>query len=172
MEDDRKIYTIDEALTALGFGKFQVFVLLYAGMGWVSEAMEMMLLSFVGSAVQSVWGLSSHEESMITSVVFAGMLIGAYSWGIVSDICGRRKGFLVTATITAGAGFLCAFSPNFTLLIILRGLVGVGLGGGPVLSSWFLEFIPAPDRGTWMVMLSAFWTLGTIFEASVAWVLP
>ncbi|KAL6587062.1 Organic cation/carnitine transporter 7 [Orobanche minor] len=77
--------------------------------------------------------------------------------------------FLVTATITAGAGFLCAFSPNFTLLIILHGLVGVGLGGGPVLSSWFLEFIPAPDRGTWMVMLSAFWTLGTVFEASVAW---
>ncbi|KAI3455753.1 hypothetical protein Pfo_012416 [Paulownia fortunei] len=169
MEDDRKTYTVDEALIALGFGNFQVFVLIYAGMGWVSEAMEMMLLSFVGSAVQSVWGLSSHEESLITSIVFAGMLVGAYSWGIVSDICGRRKGFLITATITAGAGFLSAFSPNLTLLIILRGLVGVGLGGGPVLSSWFLEFIPAPERGTWMVVFSAFWTLGTVLEASVAW---
>ncbi|GFP79196.1 organic cation/carnitine transporter 7 [Phtheirospermum japonicum] len=170
MEDDSKTtYTIDEALIALGFGKFQVFVLLYAGMGWVSEAMEMMLLSFVGPAVQSVWDLSSHEESLITSVVFAGMLMGAYSWGMVSDIFGRRKGFLVTAIITAGAGFLSAFSPNLTVLIILRGIVGVGLGGGPVLSSWFLEFIPAPDRGTWMVVFSAFWTLGTVLEASVAW---
>ncbi|KAL7100467.1 hypothetical protein ACP275_09G147000 [Erythranthe tilingii] len=170
MEDERKSsYTVDEALIALGFGKFQVFVLIYAGIGWVSEAMEMMLLSFVGSAVQSAWGLSSHEESLITSIVFAGMLVGAYSWGIVSDIYGRRKGFFITATVTAGAGFLSAFSPNLTSLVILRGLVGVGLGGGPVLSSWFLEFIQAPERGTWMVVFSAFWTLGTILEASIAW---
>ncbi|CAI9786776.1 unnamed protein product [Fraxinus pennsylvanica] len=138
-------------------------------MGSASEAMEMMLLSFVGPAVQSTWDLSSHEESLITSIVFAGMLIGAYSWGIVSDNCGRRKGFLITAMVTAAAGFLSAFAPNFTLLIILRGLVGVGLGGGPVLSSWFLEFIPSPNRGTWMVVISAFWTLGTILEASLAW---
>ncbi|KAL2531242.1 Organic cation/carnitine transporter 7 [Abeliophyllum distichum] len=169
MGDDSTTYTVDEALNTLGFGNFQIFVLIYAGMGWISEAMEMMLLSFVGPAVQSVWGLSSQEESLITSIVFAGMLVGAYSWGIVADNYGRRKGFLITAMVTAAAGFLSAFAPNFTLLIILRGLVGVGLGGGPVLSSWFLEFIPAPNRGTWMVVFSAFWTLGTVLEASLAW---
>lgn len=76
---------------ALGFGNFQILVLVYAGVGWISEAMEMMLLSFVGPAVQAQWNLSAHEESLITSVVFAGMLIGAYSWGIVSDKHGRRQ---------------------------------------------------------------------------------
>ncbi|KAI4387512.1 hypothetical protein MLD38_005340 [Melastoma candidum] len=162
-------YTVDEALISMGFGKFQVLVLCYAGMGWISEAMEVMLLSFVGPAVQSQWGLSAHEESLITSVVFAGMLLGAYSWGIVSDKYGRRKGFFITAVVTAAAGFLSAFAPNYIALIALRWVVGVGLGGGPVLSSWFLEFIPAPSRGTWMVIFSAFWTVGTIFEASVAW---
>ncbi|XVE89235.1 hypothetical protein DITRI_Ditri19aG0134200 [Diplodiscus trichospermus] len=162
-------FTVDEALLAMGFGNFQILVLAYAGMGWVSEAMEMMLLSFIGPAVQSLWGLSSHEESLITSVVFIGMLVGAYSWGVVSDKHGRRKGFLITAVVTAGAGFLSALAPNYVSLIILRCLVGLGLGGGPVLCSWFLEFIPAPSRGTWMVVFQAFWTVGTIFEASLAW---
>eukprot|EP00268_Persea_americana_P061107 TRINITY_DN7680_c0_g1_i6.p1 TRINITY_DN7680_c0_g1~~TRINITY_DN7680_c0_g1_i6.p1 ORF type:complete len:108 (+),score=26.51 TRINITY_DN7680_c0_g1_i6:213-536(+) len=90
MGEGSSTYTVDEALVAMGFGKFQGLVLAYAGMGWVAEAMEMMLLSFVGPAVQSEWGLSSHEESLITSAVFAGMLVGAYSWGIVSDKHGRR----------------------------------------------------------------------------------
>ncbi|GMN48186.1 hypothetical protein TIFTF001_017355 [Ficus carica] len=168
-EDGSKTYTVDEALVAMGFGYFHVLVLSYAGMAWISEAMEMMLLSFVGPALKSAWGISSHQQSLITSVVFAGMLVGAYSWGMVSDKHGRRKGFLMTATVTASAGFLSSLAPNYISLLFFRCLVGVGLGGGPVLSSWFLEFIPAPNRGTWMVIFSAFWTLGTIFEASLAW---
>lgn len=83
-------FTVEEALGEIGFGYFQILVLGYAGMGWVAEAMEMMLLSFVGPALESVWGLSPQQESLITSVVFAGMLVGAYSWGIVSDKHGRR----------------------------------------------------------------------------------
>lgn len=170
VEGSSSSYTVDEALITLGFGKFQILVLIYAGIGWISEAMEMMLLSFVGPAVQSAWNLSSHQESFITSVVFAGMLIGAYSWGIVSDQHGRRKGFLITATVTATAGFFSSLSPNYVSLLVFRSLVGLGLGGGPVLSSWFLEFVPAPNRGTWMVVFSGFWTVGTIFEASLAWI--
>ncbi|MCL7040529.1 hypothetical protein MKW94_003581 [Papaver nudicaule] len=162
-------YTVDDALTKMGFGTFQGLVLAYAGMGQAAEAMEMMLLSFVGPAVQAEWGLSSRQESMITSVVFAGMLVGAYTWGIVSDNYGRRQGFLITAICTFSAGFLSALAPNYGSLIFLRCLVGVGLGGGPVLSSWFLEFIPAANRGTWMVIFSTFWTLGTVLEASLAW---
>lgn len=90
MGDETPKYTVEEAIAAMGFGKFQILVLAYAGMGWISEAMEMMLLSFVGPALQSAWDLSSNEESLITSVVFAGMLVGAYTWGIVSDKHGRR----------------------------------------------------------------------------------
>lgn len=89
-EDGSKTYTVEEALVAMGFGYFHVLVLAYAGMAWISEAMEMMLLSFVGPALKSAWGISSHQQSLITSVVFAGMLVGAYSWGIVSDKHGRR----------------------------------------------------------------------------------
>lgn len=56
----------------------------------MAESMELMLLSFVGPAVQQQWGLSSDQESYISSAVFFGMLVGAYSWGLLADARGRR----------------------------------------------------------------------------------
>ncbi|KAE8687163.1 Organic cation/carnitine transporter 7 [Hibiscus syriacus] len=157
------IYTLDEALESLGFGKFQAFALGYAGLGWFAEVMEIMILSFIGQAVKSEWQLTSTQESLVSTIVFAGMLIGAYTWGIL-------KGFLVISMVTFGAGFLSTFSPNYLSLVVLRGLVGFGLGGTSVFLSWFLEFVPASNRGMWMVVFSTFWTFGSIFEASLAWV--
>ncbi|VAI21570.1 unnamed protein product [Triticum turgidum subsp. durum] len=127
-------YTTDDALTAMGFGKLQGLVLVYAGMGWVAEAMEVMLLSFVGPLIREEWKISAQDESLLSSVVFLGMLIGACGWGYVSDKYGRR------------------------------------LGGSHVYSSWFLEFVPAQNRGFWMIIFSFFWTIGTVLEASLAWI--
>ncbi|KAI3782310.1 hypothetical protein L2E82_12352 [Cichorium intybus] len=170
MTDQRSTYTLDEALLAIGFGKYQGWIIAYAGLGSIAEAMEVMILSFIGPSVRSEWNLSSTQESLITTVVFAGMLIGAYSWGAISDNFGRRKGLLSIAIVTSGASLLSAFSPNYISLVILRCIGGIGLGGGPTYNSWFLEFVPIPSRGRWMVIFATFWTIGTIFEASLAWI--
>ncbi|CAM0875774.1 unnamed protein product [Alopecurus aequalis] len=163
-------YTTDNALAAMGFGKFQAFVLVYAGMGWASESMEVMLLSFVGPLVREEWKISAQDESLLSSVVFVGMLIGSCAWGFVSDKYGRRTALLFSTLFTTGMGFMSALSPNYLCLMVLRFLVGVGLGGAHVFSSWFLEFVPAQNRGTWMIIFTLFWTLGTVMEASLAWV--
>ncbi|KAG2646302.1 organic cation/carnitine transporter 7-like isoform X2 [Panicum virgatum] len=162
-------YTTDEALSRLGFGRFQALLLGFLGTGWVAEAMEVMLLSFVGPSVKEEWGVSGGAEGLITSVAFAGMLLGACVGGLVSDRYGRRAGFLFTAIVSGVPGFLCAFSPNYATLLALRFIVGLGLGGNHVLPTWFLEFVPAENRGSWIAAFTCFWTLGTILEALLAW---
>ena len=82
-----------------------------------------------------------------------------------------RAGFLFTAIVSGVPGFLCAFSPNYATLLALRFVVGLGLGGNHVLPTWFLEFVPAENRGSWIAAFTCFWTLGTILEALLAWVL-
>lgn len=83
-------YTTDEALSRLGFGRFQVLLLGFLGTGFVAEAMEVMLLSFVGPSVKEEWGISGGTEGLITNVVYAGMLLGACVGGLTSDRYGRR----------------------------------------------------------------------------------
>ncbi|KAH6800724.1 Major facilitator superfamily protein [Perilla frutescens var. hirtella] len=132
--------------------------------------MEIMILSFIGAAVGSEWHLSPGEKSMISTVVFAGMLVGSFFWGVTSDNYGRTKGILGLATVAFVAGLLSAFSPNYMSLLVLRCIVGFGLGGMHIVTSWFLKFIPVPNRGIRMIVFSSFWTIGTIFEACLAWV--
>ena len=62
-------YTVDEALVSMGFGKFQAFVLAYSGMAKISEAMEMMLLSFVGQSVHAEWGFL-HRKRVSSQVLY------------------------------------------------------------------------------------------------------
>lgn len=75
MEEQGLVYTVDEALAAVGFGKFQGLVLAYAGLGLFAEATELMLISFVGPEVKSEWGLSTSQESLLSTLVFTGMLV-------------------------------------------------------------------------------------------------
>lgn len=79
---------------------------------------------------------------------------------------------LGSTILTGGAGLFSNFSPNYVSLLILRCFVGVGIGvgGTTVFCPWFLEFAPVSNRGKRMVLLSTFWTVGTIFEAALAWI--
>ena len=46
-------FTVDDALNSAGLGKFQWLLMLYVGMAWFGDAMEMMLLSFLSPEVTS-----------------------------------------------------------------------------------------------------------------------
>ena len=171
--DDGSRWTVTEAIDASGFGRFQLMMLLFTGLAWMGDAMEMMLLSFLGPSVRCEWGVSPTQEGRLTSVVFVGMLFGAPTWGVVADARGRRVAFFATTIITFVAGLASAFSPSFGFLLFARTLVGFGLGGVPTAFALFMEFLPAGNRGKWLVAIEVFWTLGSVVEAGLAWaILP
>ena len=65
--------------------------------------------------VKCLWDITPAQESLITSIVFCGTMIGAYSWGVLGDAKGRRMGFFATAIFTFIFGVLSAASPNYTV---------------------------------------------------------
>ena len=66
------------------------------------------------------WNLDAAKESLITSVVFAGTMLGAYSWGWLADAKGRRVGFFGTAMFTFLFGILSALAPNYQVRLLLH----------------------------------------------------
>lgn len=53
------------------------------------------------------------QESLITSVVFLGTMIGANTWGALSDARGRRVGFQACAMFIFVFGMASAAAPSY-----------------------------------------------------------
>nr|GEY04466.1 organic cation/carnitine transporter 7 [Tanacetum cinerariifolium] len=73
-------YTVNEALMAIGNGKFQINMFLYAVLGSMAEAMELTLLTYIRLAVEADLQLTSSEENLISIVTYVGIILGAWIW--------------------------------------------------------------------------------------------
>jgi putative MFS transporter len=162
--------SLDPLVEQVGYGRFQRRLLWVCGLGWAADAMEVMLVSFALPAMAAEWSLSAAQKGFLATALFVGMLAGALIWGRLSDLIGRKLGFMATIGIDSLFGLLSAFSPNFAVFLVLRMLTGFGVGGTlPVDYAVFAEFLPAKDRGKRLVLLESFWAFGTLAAAGLAW---
>ena len=59
-------------------------------------------------------------------MIFAGMMVGGYSWGSFSDIVGRRSSLITSLTVNVVFGFASSLSPNYVAFLVFRFMSGVG----------------------------------------------
>ena len=166
-------YTVEEAIDHVGFGMFQIIFLSITGLSWLCDAMEMMLLSFIGPSARCEWNLTTTEASSLTSFVFLGMGFGAPSFGMLADRRGRLFALRCSTALTMLAGVGSAMSPTFSGLCFARMVVGFGLGGVPVAYNLCAEYLPTKNRGVYLSSLEFFWSFGSMISAILAWtILP
>ena len=154
----------------LPIGKFHYTLLWVIGLGWMFDAMDTGLISFILTTMADEWQMSAAEKGWVVSITFVGMAIGAVSAGGLADRIGRRTVFAMTLLIYSLATALCAFAPNLTWLLLFRFIVGLGLGGQlPVAVTLVSEYIPAHVRGRFIVLLESFWGLGWLVAALMSY---
>ena len=169
-------YTIDEAIDKMGFGPFQLILFLFCGFIWMADAMELMVLSILSSAVKCQWSLSNAEEALITSVVFIGSLFGSIFWGYISDNFGRKKAIIAMSCLVLLSGVLSALKltpddnriPGYPWLLGCRFFVGFGVAGSPQASTYYIEFLPRRTRAICTICLAGWWAVGSMFGAALA----
>jgi putative MFS transporter len=120
--------SIDEAIERVGYGCFQIRVLVATGLCFAADAMEVLLLSFLAVALQALWNLTSQQTALLTSIVFLGQFLGTLTLGPLGDRIGRRPVFLMSTIIITVFGMATALCNTFGALVIVRMMVGFGVG--------------------------------------------
>ena len=146
--------------------KFHYRLLVLVGIGWLFDAMDTGLVSFILPELGKDWSLEPAQLGWIVSISFVGMALGAVISGWFADRFGRKTVFAGTMAVYSIATGLCAFAPNLSALLFFRFFVGVGLGGQlPVAVSLVSEYAPPKVRGRFIVLLESFWGLGWLAAA-------
>ncbi|KAI4536364.1 hypothetical protein MJG53_014533 [Ovis ammon polii x Ovis aries] len=169
-------FMVEDAVEAIGFGKFQWKLSVLTGLAWASisgdddmaDAMEMMILSILAPQLHCEWRLPSWQVALLTSVVFVGMMSSSTLWGNISDQYGRKTGLKISVLWTLYYGILSAFAPVYSWILVLRGLVGFGIGGVPQSVTLYAEFLPMKARAKCILLIEVFWAIGTVFEVVLA----
>ncbi|WP_424465030.1 MFS transporter [Pseudoclavibacter helvolus] len=166
--------TRNQRLDRLPFSGRHRRLLFGSGIGWALDAMDVSLISFVMAALAVQWNLDSTTLSLIASIGFVGMAIGASLGGLLADKIGRRQVFAATLLIYGLATGASALAASVAALMVLRFVVGLGLGAElPVASTLVSEYAPRKIRGRVVVLLEAFWAVGWIAAALIgAFIIP
>ena len=141
-----------------------------AGLGWMFDAMDVGMLSFIIAALQKEWNLSVQEMGWIGSINSIGMAVGAFVFGLLSDRIGRKHVFIITLLLFSLGSGASAFTNTLSIFLILRFLIGMGLGGElPVASTLVSESVPTEKRGRIVVLLESFWAFGWLLAAVISY---
>lgn len=145
-------------------------LLTIAGLGWMFDALDVGLLSFLMAALKQDWSLTAEQMGWIGSINSIGMAVGAFVFGVMADRTGRKSAFIVTLLLFSVGSGLTALVSTLAALLVLRFIIGMGLGGElPVASTLVSESVESHERGRIVVLLESFWAFGWLAAALIAY---
>jgi EmrB/QacA subfamily drug resistance transporter len=149
---------------------------------------SLMLTMFVSALDQTIvatalptigreFGDVTNLSWVITAYLLASTAV-APVFGTLSDIYGRRATIVTAITLFLTGSVLCAVAPNMAVLIVARGLQGLG-GGGilPIVQTIISDVVTPRERGRYQAYFSAVWVtagiggpvLGGVFAEHLHW---
>lgn len=124
--------------TSGGYSKLSVFLMIiFSGLAIGSDGFNAAIIGNIELIMAVIYpdSLTTAVQSRLSNAFMVGMIIGMLSFGYVSDKLGRKTGAVLTTTIlvlgialSAGASGVTQ-EGMFWMLIIARGIAGVGAGG-------------------------------------------
>ena len=119
---------------------------LIAGAGFMCDAYDLFIMNVVLVVLGCDFSfplceLSAGDKGGLASAVLVGSIAGQLTFGVLADVVGRRRGFILTLSILIVGAVLSSLAQPlgalslFTVLALARFVLGVGVGGEYPLSA-------------------------------------
>lgn len=153
-------------LDRLPLSSFHRRILMLIGIGMFFDGFDVYVAATVLGATLKTDFSTLAENAQFVSVTFMGMMLGSLITGFLGDRYGRRFTYQANLIIFGLASVAAAFAPSMLVLILLRGVMGLGLGAELVVGyAAMTEFVPPQARGKWVGALSVFVVTSLPFSA-------
>src|ERR1700684_679506 len=133
------------------------------------DAFDYFLVVLVYADIAKTFHHSKAEVAFLTTATLLMRPVGALLFGLWADRGGRRLPLRGDVVVYSGGGLCCACAPNFTVLVILRLLYGIGMGGewglGAALA---MEKVPVERRGFFSGLLQEGYAFGDLLATLVS----
>ncbi|MFB6806342.1 MDR family MFS transporter [Streptomyces sp. NPDC056387] len=121
--------------------------------------------TIVGTALPTIvadLGGGDHMSWVVTSYLLAET-VATVLVGKFGDLFGRKLIFQISAIVFITGSFLCGLASNMSLLILWRGVQGVGAGGLMVTSMALIaDVVPLRERGKYQGAIGAVFGVATV----------
>ncbi|HET8941581.1 MAG TPA: MFS transporter [Rudaea sp.] len=139
-------------------------------LGWTLDAFDYFLLVFVIPEIAHDFDVGLTEVSFSLMLTLAMRPIGALLFGRLADRFGRRPILMLDIALFAILEAASALAPSLTVLLVVRALFGVAMGGEwGIGASLALESIPAKARGLVSGILQEGYAVGYLLGAVAYW---
>ncbi|KAL1878281.1 hypothetical protein Daus18300_002199 [Diaporthe australafricana] len=166
---EMKSMLVNKAVQDIGMGKYNWHLFVLCGFGWFADNLWMQGVSLILPSLSAEFGVAEKTVRYTTSAVYLGLCFGSFTWGVGSDILGRRIAFNMTLLITSIFGIMTAFASSWAWVCIFFSFLGFGVGGNlPVDGALFLEFLPDTSSSL-LTLLSVWWPVGQLCSSFIAW---
>jgi len=143
-----------------------------AGLGGVLYGYDMGIIAAAAIFVKRSFALSTVAEELVVSIVTVGAMTGALVGGAVADRIGRRATLIWAAVIFIVGSLLAPLAMNVTVLVIARGIIGLGIGFSSVTAPVYVsELAPPQSRGMLIGLYQLALTIGIALADWVGYVL-
>lgn len=134
-----------------------------AGAGFFTDSYDLNVIGTATLLITPQFHLDSGQVSMLTSSTLLATAFGAFGFGRLGDVLGRRRIYGLEALLMILGALVSALSPNFTVLLIGRLILGIGIGGDyPASGVIMAEYANRSHRGRLIGLTFIFYTFGSV----------